>query len=96
MLFALLDRWRSPPPKPDKVSWLGTVAYAHRGLHSAGIPENSPKAFAAAIAQGMGIECDIQRSGDNRAVVFHDWDLQRLTGQALVAQPAIHAQGSTP
>lgn len=80
--FALLDRWRSPPPKPDKVAWLASHAYAHRGLHSPGVPENSPSAFAAAIAKGMGIECDIQRSGDGRAMVFHDKDLTRLTGQA--------------
>ena len=80
-LFALLDRWRSPPPKPDKVSWLGAHAYAHRGLHSSGVPENSPSAFAAAIAKGMGIECDVQRSGDGRAIIFHDKDLARLTAE---------------
>ena len=32
------------------------------------------------MARGMGIECDVQQSGDGRAVVFHDWDLDRLTG----------------
>lgn len=79
--FALLDRWRSPPPKPDKVSWLGTCVYAHRGLHSPGVPENSPSAFAAALAKGMGIECDLQRSSDGRAIVFHDEDLGRLTAE---------------
>ena len=84
--FALLDRWRSPPPRPDKVSWLSNCAYAHRGLHSSGVPENSPSAFAAAIAKGMGIECDVQRSGDGRAIIFHDKDLARLTGeQGLLA-----------
>ena len=79
--FALLDRWRSPPPKPDKVSWLASRDYAHRGLHSGGVPENSLSAFAAAMARGMGIECDVQRSGDGRAVVFHDKDLARLTAE---------------
>jgi len=77
--FALLDRWRSPPPGPGKVSWLGAHVYAHRGLHSGGVPENSPSAFAAALAKGMGIECDVQRSSDGRAIVFHDEDLARLT-----------------
>ena len=81
MLFAPLDRWRSPPPKPAKVAWLGEWEYAHRGLHSAGVPENSPSAFAAAMAQGMGIECDVQRSRDGQAVVFHDAELDRLTGE---------------
>ena len=81
LLFALLDRWRSPPPKPAKVAWLGQWEYAHRGLHLAGVPENSPSAFAAAIANGMGIECDVQRSRDGQAVVFHDGELDRLTSE---------------
>ena len=81
MLFAPIDRWRSPPPKPAKVAWLGQAEYAHRGLHSAGVPENSPSAFAAAIAKGMGIECDVQRSRDGQAVVFHDAELDRLTDE---------------
>ena len=43
--------------------------------------ENSPSAFAAAIARGLGIECDVQRSRDGQAMVFHDWELDRLTAQ---------------
>lgn len=81
LLFAALDRWRSPAPKPDKVAWLGGIGYAHRGLHGPGVPENSPSAFAGAIARGMGIECDIQRSQDGQAMVFHDALLDRLTGE---------------
>lgn len=81
LLFALLDRWRSPAPRPDKVSWLASADYAHRGLHESGVPENSPAAFSAAIARGMGIECDVQRSRDGQAMVFHDSALERLTGQ---------------
>ena len=82
MLFALPDRWLSPPPREAKVGWLRTHEYAHRGLHSAGLPENSPSAFAAAIERGMGIECDIQRSRDGQAIVFHDAELDRLTAQS--------------
>jgi glycerophosphoryl diester phosphodiesterase len=82
LLFALLDKWRSPPPKPAKVGWLGSVAYAHRGLHSTGVPENSLSAFRAAIEKGMGIECDVQRSLDGQAMVFHDFELERLTGES--------------
>lgn len=91
-LFGPLDRWLAPPPAPAKVAWIGAQGFAHRGLHGPGnqgpgnqwpeVPENSPSAFAAAIAQGLGIECDVQRSGDGQAVVFHDWDLDRLTGQS--------------
>ncbi|WP_114521012.1 glycerophosphodiester phosphodiesterase family protein [Altererythrobacter sp. ZODW24] len=62
------------------LSWLSEWQYAHRGLHGVGVPENSPSAFAGAIRKHMGIECDIQRSRDGRAMVFHDWELDRLTG----------------
>lgn len=81
LLFGLLDRWRSPPPKSAKVSWLGTVHYAHRGLHQSGVAENSLTAFRDAIDRGMGIECDVQRSSDGQAMVFHDFELDRLTAE---------------
>ncbi len=81
MIAALLDRLLAPAPDPARVRWLAQHEYAHRGLHGPGVPENSLSAFAGAIARGMGIECDIQRSGDGQAMVFHDWDLARLTGE---------------
>ncbi len=56
--------------------------YAHRGLHGAGVPENSPTAFALAMKREMGIECDVQRSSDGHAMVFHDFELDRLTEEA--------------
>ena len=94
MLFAALDRWRAPAPDPARVSWLGEWRYAHRGLHGPGVPENSPSAFAAAIAKGMGIECDIQRSLDGQAMVFHDATLDRLTAEAgPVAERSAEALG---
>lgn len=61
--------------------WLAAWEYAHRGLHSAGAAENSRSAATAAIAASMGIECDIQMSADNVPLVFHDWELDRLTGE---------------
>lgn len=62
--------------------WLLRWEYAHRGLHGEGVPENSLAAAKAAIAAGMGIECDIQRSRDDHPMVFHDWELARLMGEA--------------
>jgi glycerophosphoryl diester phosphodiesterase len=54
---------------------------AHRGLWSPdGPPENSLGAFQAACAAGYGIELDVQLSADGEAMVFHDEDLQRMTG----------------
>lgn len=68
---------------PDLPDAFLTTPLAHRGFHdqAAGIIENSASAFRAAIDAGYGIECDIQRSADGDAMVFHDYDLARLTGQ---------------
>lgn len=57
---------------------------AHRALHDVddGRPENSRAAIQAAVAAGFGIEIDLQLSADDQALVFHDYDLARLTGQA--------------
>jgi glycerophosphoryl diester phosphodiesterase len=81
LLLSVADRWRAPPPDPRKVAWVGEQDYAHRGLHGTGVPENSLAAFRAAVAAGLGIELDVQRSRDGQAVVFHDDDLDRLTAQ---------------
>lgn len=79
--FAPIDAKLAPAPDAARVGWLGQHQYAHRGLHGDGRVENSPSAFAAAIARGLGIECDVQRSRDGAAMVFHDWELDRLTGE---------------
>jgi glycerophosphoryl diester phosphodiesterase len=54
-------------------------AFAHRGLHDASVAENSMAAFRGAIDAGYGIELDIQPSRDGVPMVFHDYDLGRLT-----------------
>lgn len=56
------------------------VDYAHRGLWGDNIPENSIPAFAAAAANGYGIELDVQLSSDGDVVVFHDYTLKRMCG----------------
>ncbi|MEO7914341.1 MAG: glycerophosphodiester phosphodiesterase family protein [Novosphingobium sp.] len=85
-LLSPLDRWLAPKPAAARVAWLKGARFAHRGLHGgglheAGVPENSPAAFAAAMARGLGIECDVQKSSDGHAMVFHDWELDRLTSE---------------
>ena len=62
-------------------TWLTARPVAHRGLHdaAAGIVENTPSAFAAAIAANCAIECDIQITADGEAMVYHDDALGRLT-----------------
>ena len=61
--------------------WLTARPIAHRGLHdaSAGVIENTPSAFRAAVTAGYGIECDVQISADGEAMVHHDDALGRLT-----------------
>ncbi|SLN18780.1 cytoplasmic glycerophosphodiester phosphodiesterase [Roseivivax jejudonensis] len=55
---------------------------AHRALHdaSADRPENSRAAIRAAVEAGYGIEIDLQLAACGTAMVFHDYDLRRLTG----------------
>lgn len=60
-------------------AWKG-VAFAHRGLHGDGAPENTMTAFERACAAGFGIELDVQLTKDGELVVFHDDDLKRMTG----------------
>lgn len=55
-------------------------AYAHRGLHGNGVPENSMAAFKAALDHGYGIELDIHLLKDGNLAVIHDSLLNRTTG----------------
>jgi glycerophosphoryl diester phosphodiesterase len=61
------------------LDWLVARPVAHRGLHGDGAIENTPTAFAAAIAGGYAIETDLQITADGEAVVHHDAKLGRLT-----------------
>ena len=64
-----------------RLDWLTARPVAHRGLHdaSAGVVENTPSAFAAAVAARYAIECDLQITADGEAMVHHDDALGRLT-----------------
>ncbi len=63
------------------------AAFAHRG-GGAEQPENSKRAFAAAVAMGYRyIETDVQATVDNVVVVFHDDELAPLTnGKGVIAR----------
>ncbi len=65
----------------DNLDWLTARPIAHRGLHDIdnGIVENTRSAFAAAIEADYTIELDLQITSDEKAVVFHDETLKRLT-----------------
>lgn len=69
------------PRRARKASrYFATFNYAHRGLHSDTLPENSLAAFEAACRAGYGIELDVRLSRDGVAVVFHDDTLTRMCG----------------
>jgi glycerophosphoryl diester phosphodiesterase len=65
----------------SSLDWLIARPVAHRGLHDAasGVIENTPSAFAAAVAGNYAIECDLQITADDEAMVHHDDALGRLT-----------------
>jgi len=79
--FARLDGTFAPPPAVERIDWLTRQPFAHRGLHGTHVVENCRAAFEAAVAAGHGIELDVQASSDGEAIVFHDYDLVRLTGE---------------
>ena len=69
-LLAIRCRKNQPGMK-DLQGW----AYAHRGLHGDGIPENSMAAFKAALEGGYGIELDIHLMKDCNLAFIHDSSL---------------------
>ena len=69
----------APGKRRREMDRFKTVRFAHRGLHGAGIAENSISAFRAAVEAGFGIELDVRLSSDGELVVFHDDTLDRVT-----------------
>ena len=74
-LYALKGRSNHPGMEALR-GW----AYAHRGLHKEGVPENSMAAFRAALEKGYGIELDIHLMADGNLAVIHDASLKRTAG----------------
>lgn len=59
-----------------------TKIIAHRGFRSQ-YPENTLTAFRKALEIGAhGLELDVHYSKDGEIVVFHDFELERITGQS--------------
>ncbi len=93
---SLLDDWLAPAPTPKRIERLLPFPYAHRGLHGPERPENSRAAFSAAIEAGHGIELDVRISREGHAIVFHDAELDRLTGaRGPVAERSAAELGGT-
>ena len=52
---------------------------AHRGYYTKYIPENSMLAFIKCVLKNIPIELDVHLTRDNKVVVFHDYNLYRMT-----------------
>lgn len=57
--------------------------YAHRGLHSKDVPENSLLAFSKAKDNGYGAEFDVHLLADGNLAVIHDYSLLRTAGEDI-------------
>lgn len=65
---------------------LENIIIAHRGNHNETTPENSLKAFKTSLKENRPIELDVQLTKDNVLVVFHDYNLLRMTNKNLYLQ----------
>lgn len=68
-------------PGSKKMQDLEGWAYAHRGLHGNGVPENSMAGFRLALKSGYGIEFDVHLMADGELAVIHDASLLRTAGE---------------
>jgi glycerophosphoryl diester phosphodiesterase len=66
-----------------KAAWMKGRPFAHRGLHdkTRGIYENTLSAVREAAARNFHIEVDLHPARDGVPMVFHDLELNRLTGK---------------
>lgn len=67
--------------RQEAKKYVGTY-FAHRGLHTDGVAENSLTAFRKACEMGYAIELDVRLSRDGELVVFHDDTLDRMTAES--------------
>ena len=72
------------------LQWLKEAYFAHRGLHTSFIPENSLEAFSSAVSKEYDIELDIQITKDNKLIVIHDNNLLRLCNIDINVEETIY------
>lgn len=61
-------------------SWLVKEIISHRGMFNEEFPENTLGAFQNAVNHHYACELDVQMTTDGKLIVFHDYDMERLTG----------------
>lgn len=64
----------------NNLDWLKSTPIAHRGIFdNKEIAENSKTAIKRAIDANFAVELDVNLTNDNKAIVFHDDKLSRMT-----------------
>lgn len=63
----------------ETTQWLTDTYICHRGYHNKLVPENSITAFQKALNENFAIELDLQLTKDEKVIVFHDSNLNRMT-----------------
>jgi len=66
--------------RPLPPEWLTARPVVHRALLDYELPESSVEAIERCVHSGYAVEIDVTKTADDRAVVFHDPSLGRLTG----------------
>lgn len=74
------------------LSFLKSNLIAHKGVYNSGIPENTLPAFYKCVDKNYIIELDIHILNDKTIVVYHDFNLKRLTGKNKVIETLSYAQ----
>ena len=87
VIYLLAIKGRTNNPDLKKFS---EFDYAHRGLHSEGIPENSLAAFKAASDAGYGSELDVHLLKDGTLAIYHDSNLKRISGFDVTLEDLTH------
>lgn len=74
------------------INFLTSNLIAHRGLHTSNTIENTLPAFIKAMNKGYIIELDIHILKDDTIVIYHDFDLKRLTGVNKIIEKITYPQ----
>lgn len=74
------------------IEFLKKKLIAHRGVHNSQISENTLPAFVKSVDKNYIIELDIHILKDNTIVVYHDYNLNKLTGVNKVIETLSYAQ----
>lgn len=74
------------------INFLKEKLIMHRGLHTTEAPENTLLSFINAMECGYTIELDIHILKDDTIVVYHDYNLKRLTNVNKIIESLTYPQ----